>query len=867
MLSRTAVLERDEELAALVHAAGRAATGAGSVVLVSGEAGIGKSSLVGALHDVLPDARLLTGRCDDLATPRLLGPMRDLAGSVGADLARALRSPGERDALFTALLEELDWRGHATLLTVEDVHWADEATLDLLRWLSRRVAELPAVLVLTYRDDELDGGHPLRRLLAALATARSVVRLPLGPLSSTAVCTLAGAAAADAVLAVTGGNPFLVHEVLAAPGPPASTVPSSVLDLVLARLHRLDPASRDAVERLSVITSTVDRPLVDALVPGGLTALATAEEQGLLVVEPRQVAFRHELTRRAVVDALPAARRTSLNATALAVLEARPDHDPAQLVHHAIEAGDPAAVLRHGPAAAAAAETGRAHRQAADHLRAVLVHRDRLAPADLADLLEASARACYTVGDRERSALADQDEVVRIRRGLGDPVRLGASLRMLSRVAWWQGDRRLSEQAAAEAASVLGGTGDRRELALALSNLSQLAMLADRMAEATRTAEQAIVLAREVGDRAVYSHALNNLGTARWAQGDPAGRRLVEEAREVALAAGLSEHASRAWCNIVWQLLVHLDPDEAGRELVAGIEHAEADEQVMFWKYLTVERGLVALAGARWAAAVADAEVGLDATSPIRCTALFVLGRAALRTGSPADDLVEECWRLGRDLDELQRTAPAAALACESAWLQGDLVRVRRLGREVYDEAVRLGSLPWRVELAHWLCLAGDPVDPADLAGTTHPHALSARGDWRGAADGWDAAGYPYEAAAALTRSDDDGVVLAALARLDALGGVRLAARVREDLRRRGAVRVPRGPTPATRVNVAGLTARQLDVLALVAQGLPNAVIAERLVLSVRTVDHHVAALMAKLGAASRREAVARAEDLGWPAG
>ncbi|WP_244927824.1 LuxR family transcriptional regulator [Nocardioides sp. W7] len=863
MLSRTAVLERDDELAALARAARLAAGGAGSVVLVSGEAGIGKSSLVGALHDALPDARLLTGRCDDLATPRVLGPLRDLSGTVGADLARALRSPGERDALFTALHEELDWAGHATVLTVEDVHWADEATLDLLRWLARRVSDLPAVLVLTYRDDELDRAHPLRRLLAAIATARSVVRLPLGPLSSDAVRTLAGPGWADTVLAATGGNPFLVHELLASP----DAVPSSVVDLVLARLHRLDPDSRDAVERLSVITSTADRPLVDALVPGGLAALAGAEEHGLLLVEPRQVGFRHELTRRAVVDALPAARRTTLNAAALAVLEARPDHDPAQLVHHAIEAGDAVAVVRHGPAAATAAATGRAHRQAADHLRAVLAHRDELAPPELADLLEASARACYTVGDRERSALADQDEAVRIRRDLGDPVALGASLRSLSRIAWWVGDRRRAETAAVEAVSVLGGTEDRRELALALSNVSQLAMLAERMTEARETAEHAIALAREVDDRAVLSHALNNLGTAQWAQGDPTGRELVEESRDVALEAGLSEHASRAWCNVVWQLLVHLRPDEAGEELVAGIEHAEADEQVVFWKYLTVERGLVALAGARWATAVADAEVGLDATSPIRCTALFVLGRVALRTGEPADELVEECWRLGRELDELQRTAPAAALACEAAWLRRDDEQVRRIGREVYAEACRVGSLPWRVELAHWLRLAGDPVDPADLAGSTHPHALSARGDWRGAADAWAAAGYPYEAAAALTCSDDDTVVLSGLAGLDALGGVRLADRVREDLRRRGAVRVPRGPTSTTRVNVAGLTARQVDVLALLAEGLPNAAIAERLVLSVRTVDHHVGALMAKLGAGSRHEAVERATELGWSAG
>jgi DNA-binding CsgD family transcriptional regulator len=862
MQPRTAVLERDGELAALVDAARRSAAGSGSVVLVSGEAGIGKSRLVGELRTALPDdARLLTGRCDDLATPRLLGPLRDLAGSVGADLARALRSPGDRDGLFAALRDELDWAGHPTVLTVEDVHWADEATLDVLRWLVRRVPELPCVLVLTYRDDEIGGGHPLRRLLAAVATADSVVRLSLGPLSEPAVRQLAGPAATGPVLALTGGNPFLVHEVLAAP---VGTVPASVVDLVLARLHRLDPASRDAVERLSVLTSTPDRALVDTLVPGGLAALDEAEQHGLLVVEPRRVAFRHELTRRAVVDALPAARRTTLHAAALSALAARPDPDPADLVHHALGAGDTDAVVRHGPRAARDAAAGRAHRQAADHLRAVLVHRDRFGPAELADLLEASAKECYTVGDDERSALADQEEAVALRRRLGDPVALGAALRMLSRIAWWGGHRARAEEAGAEAVAVLGPTGDRRELALALSNTSQLAMLADRMADATAAAQEAIALAREVGDTAVLSHALNNLGTARWAQGHADGRSMLEEARAVALDAGHSEHASRAWCNVAWQLLIALRPDEAGRELEAGIEHAEADEQVMFWKYLHVERSMVALAGARWADAVADAEIGLDGTNPIRCSALVVLGRVALRTGRPADALVEECWAMGRELDELQRTSPAAGLACEAAWMRGDHATVLRVARPVYDAACRGDSLPWRVELAHWLRLAGAPVDPADLAGSTHPYAASARGDWRAAADGWTAAGYPYEAAAALTCSDDPALVLQGLAALDALGATPLAERVRDDLRRRGTTRVPRGPTPTTRANVGGLTARQLDVLALLADGLTNAAIAERLVLSVRTVDHHVAAVLAKLGATTRRDAVRRAAEQGW---
>ena len=858
------VLERESELAALADAARAAAGGRGSVVLVSGEAGIGKSSLAAALHDLLPpDARILVGRCDDLSTPRVLGPFRDLAGSVGAELSRALRG-GDRDQLFTALRHELAWPGHATVLVVEDVHWADDATLDALRYLARRMTDLPAVLLLTYREDEVDASHPLRSLLAVVAGTPVVRRLPLRPLSPAAVRELARTTQADpeAVYSLTGGNPFFVHEVLASDL--VGHVPSSVVDLVLSRLRRLDERGRDAVEQLSVITSTIDRALVDRLVPGGFGSLASAEELGLLEVTPHRVAFRHELTRRAVVDALPAVRRTHLNAAALAALESEPGADLAQLVHHASEAGDVDAIVRHGPTAARLASAGGAHREAAAHFRLLLTHRAAFAPAEVADLLEASAVECYTVGDQGRSALTDQTEAVALRRTLGDPVALGASLRWLSRISWWCGDRAGADASGEEAVTVLEQAGDRRELALALSNTSQLAMLAERIEEATTAARSAIALAREVGDPSVVSHSLNNLGTALWKSDPVGGRSMLEESLQVALDEGLSEHATRAYCNLVWQLLADLDLSAAAGHVGQGIVHAERAEHVVFWKYLHVEKGMIALGESRWDDAVAAARRGLDATKPIRCAALQVVGRVAVRTGQPAQDEVDEAWSLACDLRELQRTGPAAGLVCEAAWLRGDPATIRSVAEPMYAEASRLHSSVHRAELGYWLTLVGGSPDLADV---DHPYAALARGDWAGAAQAWGDAGYPYEQAMALAHADRSEVLLDALARLDALGAEPLARQVRQRLRDLGVAGVPRGPQSATRGNPAGLTARQLDVLALLAEGLPNAAIADKLVLSVRTVDHHVAAVLQKLGAHTRDEAVALAAERGWTPG
>jgi energy-coupling factor transporter ATP-binding protein EcfA2 len=433
------------ELSELAQAAREAAAGEGGLVLVSGEAGIGKSSLVRALRGLLPaQARLLVGHCDDLGTPRTLGPFRDLVGQVGAELTRALAEGGERDAMLAALRAELDWAGHPTILVVEDVHWADEATLDVLGYLARRIAELPAVLVLTYRDDELTREHPLQQLLGQASAAGRVRRLPLRRLSEDAVRWLSAASRVDAdeVFAMTSGNPFFVTEVLAAGD--GDRVPSTVTDAVLARVRRLDPATQDALEQLATVPSVVERWLVDALVAGGLAALVAAEERGLLTVSPASVAFRHELARRAVADSVAVARRVALHRRVLQALVGRGDADLSRIVHHAAQAGDTDAIVGYGPAAARDAAGAGAHREAAAHYRLVVRHRERFAPAELAELLEGYAVECYTVGATEAPIV--ESEAVELRRSLGDQRALGTDLRWLSRMQYWAGDRAAAER-------------------------------------------------------------------------------------------------------------------------------------------------------------------------------------------------------------------------------------------------------------------------------------------------------------------------------------------------------------------------------------------------------------------------------------
>jgi len=847
------LLERSEQMRVLAAAARAADQGRGSVVLVSGEAGVGKTSLVRAFHAWVPaGARVLTGYCDALSTPRALGPMKDVAGSLGTAFRAAVRA-GDREQVMSALVAALD-SGPTTVLVIEDLHWADEGTLDVLRHAARRLASLHALLVVTFRDDEA-APSGLSALVGAASTSATTLALP--PLSPDAVRVLCQGHEVDTdeVFRLTTGNPYLVTEMLASP---ATVTPRSVMGAAVERLARLPQVTRDLVEQLAVVPGSVEPRLARVLVDGAWDLLVPAEESGLLTVANAEVAFRHELTRMAVIGSVPGARQLAFHRRVLDALLALGDADPGRLVHHAVACGSLDTVVDVGPRAAREAAASGSHREAVAHFRTVLEHEALVSDEDRPDLWEELAVEQYLSGDS--TGVAAAENAVHLRRRQGDEAALVRSLCWLSRLAWVASLPELTVESADEAVSLAARIDDPEIQAIALGNRSQVAMLHGEYTAAIEQGERAAAYAAEAGDVRAMSHALNNVGASLVVISDGDGGEVeLRRSIELALSIGDVEGACRGYLNLAWGLVTRYAMAAADDAVADGLALAVEAEHQIYETHLTAIRSRIAMADCDWGRAAELAATIPDHAYVSRGVTLVVEALIAARTASASPfEKLEEAWRVADRADELQRRGPAAAAALEAAYLT-DTVPPTARGVAVHREAERLGNRRLQAELAYRLGAVGQPRSPEELhllrTQTDSPFAAQAAGDWHAGAEGWRALGRPYEEAQALAGAPDEPTRLRALELLDQLGAVGLAQRLRRQLRDDGVTAVPRGPVPRTRNNPSGLTDRQLAVLALVAEGLTNAEIADRLVLSTRTVDSHVSAVLAKLQVTSRRQA------------
>jgi ATP/maltotriose-dependent transcriptional regulator MalT len=862
------LLERGPLLARLRDLFAESRQGRGQLILISGEAGIGKTALVEAFCvDAADDADVLWGSCDAVLPARPFAPVVDIAERVGGGLRNAL-DVGDRNRVFDAFLTLLRRpRGLRPLVVFEDLHWADEATLDMLRVVGRRLRELPILVIGTYRAEEVTDEHPLR---LALGDARPGLgaEIQVPALSVDAVKALIDEGPFDAVAlhGATAGNPFFVTEVIAAG---QGDIPVTVRDAVFARLGRLSSAGQQILRAASVLGPTFQPSLVREVAGGDFAAVEECVERGMLRLDGELLRFRHELARRAIRHGLDLADRVALHGRALAALREAGAVDPGQLAHHAVEAGDAAAVVELAPEAADRAAALGAHREAAVHYAAALDYASELDERSRAELLECHARESLVIDDVD-SALASQLEALGCWRRLGDARAEGNCLRAMSLVMWFAGDAEDAIEAAERAVELLESVvAPPRELARAYATLAQRYLLGIHEEVAVLSwSERALELAERLGDEPVAVHALTTLGVAETYLGKEAGWAKLEESFARAKAAGLQDDAARAIINLVEAArdlrryhLVDRYRDQA-IEYVTG-QDVDLD---IYRRRLESDLAEVALERGRWQEAreLADALLSERRTaSVIRLKALTVIGRLRARRGdSDPWSMLDEALELTGPQTEREQLDALHSARMEAAFLEGNSVLARAEAENVLPlRAERLIDPWWRGELGFWAWRAGALDELPE--GAAEPYELHFAGRYRAAASAWAAIGCPYHQALALADSDDEADLLKALETFQSLGAQPAARLVVERLRAMGARKIPRGPRPRTQGNPAGLTSRELEVLALLGQGLRNVDIAERLVVSPKTVDHHVSAILRKLGVPNRLAAAEEAHRLG----
>lgn len=848
------LLEREELLGTLQRLRQRATAGDGTLLFIEGDAGIGKTSLLQTFSRQQHDAPVHWGGCDPLQVPRPLGVLHEIAAGLTAELQRALRESRERMQIFGAFLGAVS---KPTLVIFEDLQWADQASLDFLRYVGRRIDRTHTLLIGSFCSDEVGPAHPLRIVLGDLATC-GARRVTLQPLSVAAIKQLIRERNIDAqvLCRATGGNPFFVAEVLAMDG---TEVPPSICDAALARPARLSASARAVLDAAAVVGPRVEPWLLQHLTAADGAAIDECLESGVLCVRDETLVFRHELARRAVLDAITPARLLSLHRQILLALQTHvPSTDLARLAHHAEGAAAEDAVLKFAPEAAREAAAKGAHRQAAQQFQRAL----RFATTPTAQrgaLLDDYASECQLSGLMSEAIDARQS-AAKLWRDLGNTQRHATSLARLAH-ALVVCDRNAEGQAILrEAVTLIGAQSDTAAAVTVRRWSAHLRMLDRDIQEAIKQAEMALRVAEQQGDQEAVVHCLNTLGSSMILDGRvDQGRAHLEQSRALAERQGWDAWVASALVNLATVCGEVYRFDLADNDLRHGVEFCSERDLDSARLCQLAWQALVWVYRGRWTEVSGVAHVVLaDDRSPViaRITALIALGRLRARRGEPRVwEALDEARELASETETLQQVALLQAARAEAAWFEGRTEVAAKEASAGLELALRKRH-PWfAAELLFW-CWQGEGSLPGGIPDycARLPFALEISGRCREAAAAWGELGCPFESARALGESDE-AAQREALAIFEAFSARPMIERVRYKLRTAGARGVRHTPS--------GLTIKEVEVLGLLAQGLRNKDIGERLHRSTRTIDHHLAAIFTKLDVSSRAEAVSAAYRLG----
>jgi len=852
------LIERESQLAALREYAHEASQGQGRLVLVSGEAGVGKSVLLEEFAQDFDEARWLWAGCDGLFTPAALGPLLDIAIQMDGELLRLCRAEAKRDQLYGALLRQLTDLKALAVIAIEDVHWADEATLDLLSYLGRRVQHLRVLLLVTYRDDALMANHPLRLTLGALASQRATRRLSLPTLSTAGVASLAQGTDIDAteLHRLTEGNPFFVTEVLQTG---SEALPVSIRDAVLSRTRTLSTPARDALDTCALIGSRVQAGLLGSLIdnPAVVDELIN---HGLLIKDGDDLRFRHEITRVAIEVAVPPYRKAAIHTKIMNALLSSGSDDDARLAFHAEGARNAELVMTYAPKAGRRAAALGARREAAAQYERALRFVPETDIRTRAELLDSLAEQLDFV-DRQVDLLETCSAAVALWHELGDSKRESDSLLRLAGNLWWLCRGADSGQAADALPKLAKPLGTSPQLAKAYNTLAHRHLGRGRYEEGLALTRQAREIAEQLGLDDVISDSLSIEAHVVHARGDD-WTIPMQAALETALSGGHEYQVGGVFADTYWRYCGDLRDEEGEHIYNQAMAYCDVHDIGTFANCLLAERAGVFEKLGRWDECVSITHSMLEelSVSPAnRIQPLCYQAKVLARRGQDGYwAYLDEAMHLVVGLDEPEWLSFVGIARVEAYWLEGRLDAAR-----AELDRVRAGSAGVFVLSRGWIALwrrrLTGVAEPIDL----EPFASQIAGNGAAAAELWDRLGYRYEAALALLDTKDETMLRESLVRLSDLGAEAAARLVRRTMRDLGIRSIPAGARTATKAHPRGLTVREQEILDLLSQGQSNEEISARLFISVRTVEHHVSAILGKLGATTRKGAAEEALKLG----
>jgi DNA-binding CsgD family transcriptional regulator len=863
------LVEREHQLAQLTQAYDRALRHEGRLCLVHGEAGAGKTALIQSFLAALPPgtSKLVAG-CESLSTARPFGPIVDLADMLPSALAAAVRSPDRQQTLFPDFLGFLRSSPHPKVLAIEDAHWADAGTLDLVRYVGRRLGDAPLLFIATYRDDDLGLEHPLRRLLGELPST-TTMRIPVPCFSREAVAALAARAQrADAGLyETTGGNAFFLTEAL---NYRDGEVPPSVQDATLGRLSMLGAEARALAELVAISPTQIERVLLAESMVGADAAIDECVEKGLLRADAAVVRYRHELARQAIELSLGPSRRAESHRRVFEALRrhARGGETLSLLVHHARSAEMREQVLALAPQAARQAARASSHREAAKHYALALRYAADLEIGAHAALLEQAAEEYRLIGDM-CAAIAAYRDALALREREGDIANQGMNLRRLASALRERGALADAEEAVDRAVAVLERMPPSLELVHAYAEQSRLRLWED-YADAVRIGARALALAESFGEPQCLVEALHACMTAKmYLSDDRVARGQLERALEIALGQDSEEAVMQLFAALQLVSVIHRDHGYAIDVANRGLSYCEARDLDVLVYRLRDNRALSLVELGRWDEADLDLDFCLGAPNVperLRNSLTFLRARQNARRGTGGGDAYWDALRGNMDAIAMGYRRPAVATACaEEAWLRGDPETARRVAAMGVDYALAKGDARLLGPPLVWAKRCGASLPPQTLE-IAPMFAAELADDIETAAAHWEALGCHYDRALTLAHGDATQVETA-LQEFEAMGAKPAAEIARQRLRALGVRGIKRGPQPRTQADPHGLTARERQIYELLQDALSNAEIAQRLHRSERTVEHHVAAILAKLGFGGRQELLKRSRDEGAAVG